>query len=76
MRLVMAMRSEQYQKSVANRQRQEEARRPNYEYLVWDEPMDGVKQRTILPPPKVALPGNAESHSRWLKMAPGLCWHR
>ena len=63
MRLVMAMRSEQYQKSVANRQRQEEARKPNYEYLVWDEPMEGVKQRTILPPPKVPLPGNAESYN-------------
>jgi len=63
MRLVMAMRSEQYQKSVANRKRQEEQRKPNYEYLVWDEPMEGVKQRTILPPPKVPLPGNAESYN-------------
>ena len=63
MKLVMAMRSEQYQKSVANRKRQEEQRKPNYEYLVWDEPMEGVKQRTILPPPKVPLPGNAESYN-------------
>jgi ribosome biogenesis protein ERB1 len=63
MRLVMAMRSEQYQKSVANRKRQEELSKPNYEYLIWDEPRDGVRQRHILPPPKMPLPGNAESYN-------------
>jgi len=63
MRLVMAMRSEQYQKSVANRKKQEEARKPNYEYNLWDEPLDGVRERKMLSAPKMALPGNAESYN-------------
>ena len=64
MRLVMAMRSEQYQKAVANRKAQDEKARASYEYLIWDEPPpDAAKARRRLPAPKLALPGNAESYN-------------
>jgi len=64
MRLVMAMRSEQYQRSVANRRLQEAKERPDYQQLIWDEPPEGeVRHRKRLPAPKVSLPGNAESHA-------------
>ena len=62
MRLVMAMRSEQYQKSVENRRKQDAKNRPGYSYLIWDEKSgEQIKHHRRLPPPKVPLPGNAES---------------
>ena len=64
MRLVMAMRSEQYQKSVANRAKQDAKDKPNYNYLLWDDRHPNVvKHHKRLPPPKVPLPGNAESYN-------------
>lgn len=64
MRLVMAMRSEQYQKSVANRRAQDAKERPDYQYLIWDDPSEEeVKHHKRLPAPKLALPGNAESYN-------------
>ena len=58
MQLVVAMRSEQYQKSVANRQWQEAKNRPDYKYLIWDEKSNElVRHHKRLPPPKVALHG-------------------
>ena len=63
MKLVMAMRSEQYQKSVENRRKQDAKNKPDYQYLVWDEKGEQVKHHKRLPPPKVALPGNAESYN-------------
>ena len=64
MRLVMAMRSEQYQKSVANRQQQEALKRPEYNYLIWDEPAaEDIRHHKRLPPPRVPLPTNAESYN-------------
>jgi len=62
MKLVYAMRSESYQKSVANRKKQDAKDAPNYEYLLWDEPLD-AKHHKRLPAPKMALPGNAESYN-------------
>jgi hypothetical protein len=64
MRLVMAMRSEQYQKSVANRRAQDAKAKPDYQYLIWDDPTDEeIKHHKRLPAPKLALPGNAESYN-------------
>ena len=64
MRLVMAMRSEQYQKSVENRRKQDAKLKPDYTYLIWDEKSsESIKHHKRLPPPKVALPGNAESYN-------------
>jgi len=64
MRLVMAMRSEHYQKAVENQRKQQAKSRPDYSYLIWDEKTaDSVKHHKRLPPPKVALPGNAESYN-------------
>ena len=64
MRLVMAMRSEQYQKSIENRRKQDAKLRPDYSYLIWDEKAEEkVKHHKRLPPPKLPLPGNAESYN-------------
>ena len=64
MRLVMAMRSEQYQKAVENRRKQDAKLRPDYTYLIWDDKgADKVKHHKRLPPPKMPLPGNAESYN-------------
>jgi len=64
MRLVMAMRSESYQISVANRRKQDDKDRPNYQYLIWDEtPDEDLKHHKRLPAPKLQLPGNAESYN-------------
>ncbi|KOO34060.1 ribosome biogenesis protein bop1, partial [Chrysochromulina tobinii] len=64
MRLVMAMRSEQYQKAVENRRKQDAKLRPDYTYLIWDDKGAAeVKHHKRLPPPKMPLPGNAESYN-------------
>ncbi len=63
MKLVMAMRSEQYQKSVANRAREDAKLRPDYQYLIWDDAAEPSKHHKRLPPPRVPLPGNAESYN-------------
>lgn len=51
MKIVMAMRSEQYQKSVANRKLQEDKDKPNYTYLLWDQvrPLALVQRLAMLP---------------------------
>ena len=47
-----------------NNQAQEAKRLPNYEYDLWgSEPPDGTRPRKMLPPPKMELPGNAESYN-------------
>ena len=64
MRLVMAMRSEQYQKSVENRKKQDAKNKPDYKYLIWDEKSsEAVKHHKRIPPPKLTLPGHAESYN-------------
>ena len=52
MKLVMAMRSESYKLSVANRREQDAKDRPNYNFLIWDEPTEDQRHHKRLPPPK------------------------
>ena len=84
MKLVMAMRSEQYQKSVENRRKQDAKDKPDYQYLIWDEKSnEEVKHHKRLPPPKMALPTDAEVTTRPLSIysprrrgQPGRRWTR
>lgn len=67
-RLVRAMRSEAYQKSIAAQRAQKEAQRPDYNYAIWDETLEDLtrEQRRMhkrLLAPKLPPPTNAESYN-------------
>lgn len=67
-KLVRAMRSENYQKSIEGQRARREAMRPDYNYAIWDETLEDLTreqrrmQRRLLPP-KQLPPGNAESYN-------------
>jgi ribosome biogenesis protein ERB1 len=67
-RLVRAMRSESYAKSLAAQAAAKEAQRPDYNYAIWDETLEDLtrEQRRMhkrLTAPKLPPPTNAESYN-------------